>query len=146
MTFVLLEVTETYRSIPGLLSYQTLLCVSLRLLGKMPEPPTPAELIPTYIVDGLDRQDRETLAAVEQYTRHRREYLRAVEQQDIDEEELTEEPEELVDIEESSDGTIVIKKVPCGKDCAGCPHGSYKYIVSREGDSLNWRYEGPVDQ
>lgn len=58
----------------------------------MPEPPTPAELIPTYIVDGLDRQDRETLAAVEQYARHRREYLRALEEQDIDEEELTEEP------------------------------------------------------
>jgi hypothetical protein len=40
----------------------------------------------------------------------------------------------------------VIKKVPCGKDCAGCPHGPYKYIVSREDNTLNWRYEGPVDQ
>ncbi len=96
----------------------------------MPEPSTPAELIPTYIVDGLDRQDRETLAAIEQYARSRREYLNTLEERDVDEEELTEEPEELVDIEDSSDGTVVIKEVPCGKDCAGCPHGPYKYIVS----------------
>jgi hypothetical protein len=46
---------------------------------------------------------------------------------------LTEKPEELVDIGESSDGTGVIKKVPCGRDCVGYPHGPYRYILSWDG-------------
>jgi hypothetical protein len=110
-----------------------------------PAEPLPPEAIPNYIVDGIDRQDQSTLHAIEEYARQRREYLAALEQQALDEEELTDEGEQLVDVEDEDSGTVVIKKVPCGKDCNGCPHGPYKYVVSREGSSLNWEYRGPVD-
>ena len=56
------------------------------------------------------------------------------------------ENEEIVEVDENGDesGTTVIKKVPCGKDCNGCPHGSYEYTVHREGKILVWEYEGPA--
>lgn len=111
----------------------------------MPAKPVLPKRIPTYIVDGIDRQDQETLEAIEQYARERREYLDALEDQTLDEEELAEEDEELVDIEDDETGTIVEKKIPCGKDCSGCPHGPYRYIVTREGDTLNWDYRGRVE-
>jgi len=104
--------------------------------------PTPPERIPNYIVEGTDRQDQETLAAIERYARRRREHLDALEDQDLDEAELADEGEELVDIENDEDGAVVIKKIPCGKDCGGCPHGPYKYVVTREGSELNWDYRG----
>jgi len=110
----------------------------------MPAKPVPPEQIPTYIVEGIDRQDQATLEAIEQYARERREYLDALETQALDEADLADEGEELVDVEDDETGTVVIKKVPCGKDCGGCPHGPYKYVVTREGDSLNWDYRGPV--
>jgi hypothetical protein len=108
--------------------------------------PTAPDVIPEYIVTGIDRQGRETLEAIEKYARQRREYLETIEQRDLDEEDLAESDEELLDVEESGGGTVVIKKVPCGKDCGGCPHGPYKYVVSREGGDLNWEYKGPVEQ
>jgi hypothetical protein len=109
------------------------------------EPMAP-DVIPEYIVTGIDRQGRETLEAIEKYARQRREYLETIEQRDLDEEDLAESDEELLDVEESGGGTVVIKKVPCGRDCGGCPHGPYKYVVSREGGDLNWEYKGPVEQ
>lgn len=110
-----------------------------------PTEPTPAASIPAYVVDGIDRQDADTLEAIEEYVRARRKYLHAVEAAEIDADELADNSEELVDVEDGEDGTVVIKKVPCGKDCDGCPHGPYKYVVSRDGDSLNWEYQGPVE-
>ena len=91
------------------------------------EPTTP-DAIPDYIVTGIDRQDQETLEAIETYARQRREYLEAAERGELDEEDLADSDEELLDVEESEGGTVVIKKVPCGKDCGGCPHGPYKYV------------------
>lgn len=41
--------------------------------------------------------------------------------------------------------TTVIKKIPCGKDCNGCPHGPYEYEVQRDGDKLKWDYIGAVE-
>jgi hypothetical protein len=117
-----------------------------QLLGKMNAEPTPPEEIPTYIVEGIDRQDRETLAAIEVYAQECREHLEAVERRDLDEEDLADSDEELLEVEKSEAGTVVIKKIPCGKDCGGCPHGPYKYVVSREGDDLNWEYKGRVEQ
>jgi len=108
------------------------------------EPPAP-DSIPQYIVDGLQRQDKHSLAAIEQYAAELREYRVQQEQEQIDESELADESEELVDVEEESGGTTVIKKVPCGKNCSGCPHGPYKYIVERQGGSLEWEYIGPVE-
>jgi len=53
--------------------------------------------------------------------------------------------EQIVDVDDAEGGTVVIKKVPCGKDCGGCPHGPYKYVVRRERDSLEWEYKGPAE-
>ena len=108
--------------------------------------PRPPDVIPAYIVEGIDRQDTETLVAIEQYARERREYLKTLESREITAKDLADPEEELVDVEESAEGTVVIKKVPCGKDCGGCPHGPYKYVVNREGESLNWEYKGRVEQ
>jgi len=107
--------------------------------------PTPSDEVPTYIVDGLDRQDAATLEEIEEYARARRGHLEALEERDLDGDELADAGKEVVDVEDTDSGTVVIKQVPCGKDCGGCPHGPYKYIVHRDGDSLTWEYEGPAD-
>lgn len=109
-----------------------------------PIEPEPADSIPAYVVDGIDRQDAATLEAIEEYVRARREYLDALEARELAEDDLADDGEEVVNVEDSDGGTVVIKKVPCGKDCDGCPHGPYKYVVRRDGGSLNWDYKGPV--
>lgn len=110
-----------------------------------PNEPDPPADIPSYVVDGIDRQDVDTLEAIETYARDRREYLAAVEAAELEADDLADEGEKLVDVEDSDGGTVVIKKLPCGKNCDGCPHGPYKYIVRRDGESLKWDYKGPVD-
>ncbi|ELZ26526.1 hypothetical protein C475_08872 [Halosimplex carlsbadense 2-9-1] len=104
----------------------------------------PSEHIPQYILDGLDRQDVRSLEAIIQYSRERIEELQA----EINEEELADDDEEVVDVDvEASPGwTRVVKKVPCGKDCGGCPHGPYVYMVKRTGDGLTWDYRGRADE
>lgn len=104
-----------------------------------PEPPSE---IPKYVVDGLDRQDPETLRAIVDYCRGRIEHLESsvsVEDADVADD------EELVDVGDVERGTRVVKRVPCGKDCGGCPHGPYEYRVTRDGDGLNWEYLGPAE-
>ena len=108
--------------------------------------PTAPDVIPEYIVTGIDRQGRETLEAIEKYARQRREYLETIEQRDLDEEDLAESDEELLDVEESGGGTVVIKKVPCGRDCGGCPPWTYKNVVPREGGGVNWGCKGPYQR
>jgi len=113
-----------------------------------PVAPTPPPALAAYIVDGIDRQDVEALAAIEEYARERRAYLAAQTAREPDEDELAGDDEELVDVEDGDDadgGTVVIKRVPCGNDCGGCPHGPYRYVVRRTGDGLNWEYKGPAD-
>ena len=39
-------------------------------------------------------------------------------------------------------GCYVLKWVPCGKQCSGCPHGPYLYLVIKEGDKQHWIYKG----
>jgi hypothetical protein len=128
------------------LSYQTFNRERFFVLGKnmMPIEPEPGDSIPAYVVDGIDRQDAATLEAIAEYARARREYLDALESRELAKDDLADDGEEVVDIEDSDGGTVVIKKVPCGKECDGCPHGPYKYVVQRDGDSLNWDYKGPA--
>lgn len=109
------------------------------------KPPAPDE-IPQYIVDGLHRQDKQSLAAIEDYATALREHIEAQEAEPLDETDLAEENEELVDVEDSDGGTVVIKKVPCGKNCSGCPHGPYRYTVQRVEGKLEWEYKGPVTE
>jgi len=98
--------------------------------------PAPDDAIPAYIVDVLDQQDAGTVEAIEEYTRARCEYLAELKEQDLSEDKLTDDGEKLIDVEGDDNGTVVIEKVPCGKDCDGCLHGPHKYVVQRDDDSL----------
>lgn len=104
------------------------------------EPVAPAS-IPEYVREGVERQDAATLHELAAWAEDLVEYResRPIEVDD---------DEELVEVEEDGDddatGTKVVKKVPCGKDCDGCPHGPYEYRVHRDGKKLNWEYIGPV--
>jgi hypothetical protein len=104
------------------------------------EPVAPAS-IPEYVREGVERQDASTLRELAAWAEELAEYR---EQRPIE----ADDEEELVEVEDDDDtaGTKVVKKVPCGKDCDGCPHGPYEYRVHRDGKKLNWEYVGPVDE
>lgn len=107
--------------------------------------PVPPQEIPTYLVDGIDRQDRETLRAIADYATARARYLEELERQEIDADDVVDDGEELVDQEDGAKGTIVTKKVKCGKDsCNSCPHGPYKYRAYRDGSKVVTEYVGPA--
>jgi hypothetical protein len=123
-------------------SYQTIKPIALEVFGKMVKP-TPSDTIPKYVAEGIARQDTDTLHAIIQYCERLIDHYN----QEVDESELAGENEEVVDVEETEGGAVVIKKVPCGKEsCSTCPHGPYKYLVTREGESLNWEYKGATEQ
>jgi hypothetical protein len=51
--------------------------------------------------------------------------------------------EELLDVDPDGEYSAhVLKKVPCGTDCGGCPHGPYEFRVHREDEGLVWTYVG----
>lgn len=105
----------------------------------MVEKPTPPDAIPKYIHEGMAKQDNRTLRQIIQYAEALIEYHDSQEIEASD-------SEEIVDKEETSEGTVVIKKVPCGKDnCSSCPHGPYKYLAKRQGDKVTWDYQGPAE-
>lgn len=110
-------------------------------------PPEPPDEIAQYILDGLDRQSVDQLEVIEQYARELREYRIARQNESVGEDELDlDESDDVVDVEESEEGTVVIRKVNCGSDCKGCPHGPYKYIVTPDGKGgQNWDYKGKVE-
>lgn len=111
-----------------------------RTLGDGGEPRPPGSL-PKYVVEAVTPRTVPELRALAAWA----EDLAACrEQRPIE----VDEAEELVEVDEDNDegaGAQVIKKVPCGKDCNGCPHGPYEYRVQRQGETLNWEYIGPVD-
>ena len=110
----------------------------------MDQEPIPPESIPKYIREGVERQDSGTLRDIAQWAEELAEWKeREVEIDEIEGD--LEADEQLDDVVDESSGTIVTKKVPCGKDCGGCPHGLYRYRVARNGDSLDWKYLGKVD-
>lgn len=105
------------------------------------EPPSG---LPNSLSDGLQRQDDETLVDIISYSRDLLDYL----QRPV--EDLTDEGEELVNsmaIEDGETWTRVVKRVPCGKNCNGCPHGPYLYLVRRVSlDRLEWQYVGKASE
>jgi len=39
-------------------------------------------------------------------------------------------------------GSLVVKLIPCGKHCSGCPHGPYAYEVHKVQGRQVWKYLG----
>lgn len=112
----------------------------------MPTRPPAPEGLPQYLAEGVPKQDDTDLRALQDWIDDLLEY-----RQDIAAEDIDAGKSELIEaVEESSGGTVVIKKVSCGKDNCKCQsgalHGPYKYIVRRQGDSLDWEYKGPVSE
>ena len=109
------------------------------------QPPAPNSL-PQYLAEGVPKQSDADLRALQDWIDDLLEYRQDVAAQDIE----ASEGESIEAVEESSGGTVVIKKVSCGKDNCKCQsgelHGPYKSIVRRHGDGLNWDYKGPVSE
>ncbi|WP_345779374.1 DUF6788 family protein [Natrinema sp. SYSU A 869] len=112
----------------------------------MTSQPEPPDSLPKYIADSVPKQNDATLRALGNWVDELLAY-----RQDVDAEEIiTGGSKSIETIEESSDGTVVIKKVSCGKENCKCQrgqlHGPYKYIVRRKGEKLDWDYRGPVNE
>jgi len=108
----------------------------------MTRDPQPPESIPSYVVDPLRRQDLDSLREIHTYL----EELIKTREKTPDLEKEIDEDEKIMKKEEESGYTRVIKKVPCGKNCSGCPHGPYEYHVTWNGKSLDWEYKGKVEK
>jgi hypothetical protein len=112
----------------------------------MPTRPPAPDSLPKYLAEGVPKQGDADLRALQDWLDDLLEYRHDIASEDID----AGEDESIEAIEESSDGTVVIKKVSCGKDNCKCQsgdlHGPYKYTVRRQGGSLNWEYHGPVGE
>ena len=112
----------------------------------MTHQPRPPDELPQYLAQGVPKQDDGTLRALQEWIDELLEYRKDVGADDI----AVGEGESIQTVDESSDGTVVIKKVSCGKDNCKCQrgelHGPYKYVVRRKGDRLKWDYKGPVSE
>lgn len=106
--------------------------------------PSPPNGLPKYLTEGVPKQDGDTLRALQEWIDELLEYREDVAVDEIE----ADNGEEIQDVQESSGGTVVIKKVSCGKENCKCQrgelHGPYKYVVRRKGDGLEWDYRGPV--
>lgn len=127
------------------LSYQIFIPNPVLVFGKtMPTQPPAPDLLPQYIAEGVPKQDDQSLHALRNWIDNLLAYRQDVAAEDID----ASDGETIEAIDKSSDGTVVIKKVSCGKENCRCQsgslHGPYRYIVTRHGDSLSWEYKGPV--
>lgn len=97
--------------------------------------------LPGYLVDPIRKTSSENLEMVIAVAAKELQERNSVEEKEIE----AGEGEEIVEVQKQSSGpTTVIKNVPCGKECNGCPHGPYEYAVQRDGDDLEWEYIGPV--
>jgi len=111
----------------------------------VPQPIPPGGL-PQYIVDGVPKQTDEDLRALQDWIDDLLEYRKDLSIEDLD----LDENESIESVKGSSNGTVVIKKVNCGKEGCKCQrgelHGPYKYVVRRQGGSLKWEYKGAVTE
>ncbi|SIS21953.1 DUF6788 family protein [Natronorubrum thiooxidans] len=112
----------------------------------MPTRLSAPDQLPQYLAEGVPKQDDESLQALQDWINELLAYRRDIATEDID----AGEDESIETIKESSEGTVVIKKVSCGKDNCKCRrgelHGPYKYVVRRKGDNLKWDYKGSVPE
>ena len=112
----------------------------------MTQQPSAPDGLPQYLTEGVPKQDNDTLRALQEWIDELLTYRQDVAAEDIDDTD----GESIQSVKESSDGTVVIKKVSCGKENCKCQrgelHGPYKYVVRRKGDRLEWDYKGPVTE
>ncbi|WP_435180446.1 DNA-methyltransferase [Halorussus sp. AFM4] len=107
--------------------------------------PSPSDEIAQYIQDALDRQDPTTLRAIGDYAHELANHREFVRGEEI--EPSVEDEESIEGVMRTHSGTIVAKKVPCGKEnCSSCPHGPYKYRVYRDGKDVKTEYLGPAER
>jgi len=134
----LVETRVSGGSRPSFLTNNIMIATLLMLVKMKDAAPTPPEEVPNYVVDGLRRQDEETLRLIREYV----DELMERQQREVEPKEVADEDEEVVGVEEHERGTVVEKRVPCGKDCGGCPHGPYRYLAYREGSKVKTEYLG----
>lgn len=107
------------------------------------QPPAPDSL-PQYLAEGVPKQTDADLRALQDWIDELLTSRHNIDTEEID----VDEGESIEAVEESSEGTVVIKKLSCGKKNCKCHtgelHGPYKYVVTRQGNSLDWDYKGPV--
>ena len=102
----------------------------------------PPDSLPKYLSKGIPKQNDETLREIQSWIDELLEYRN----HPLEEDEVVDSGEKIEDVEQSSKGTVVVKKVPCGKDnCSTCPHGPYKYLYYREGDKVKSDYLGKAE-
>lgn len=108
---------------------------TIELLGKNMKP-QPSDDIPKYLRDGVKKQDLQDLYKLKEYI------VEVIEYRNIDTVTNVADDEEIMDVQDSKKGSVVLKKIPCGKECSGCPHGPYKYRVYRKDGDVKWDYIG----
>ena len=129
--------------------------------GVATEPTEPD--VAQYILDGLDRQDPTELREIAEYADALADYRDAQIEAEAptpdDPDRLADAVDELDQVDSSDDehqqqrqellfdawdagGTVQRKKIPCGDDCDGCPHGPYLYLTYRDGDTVRSKYLG----
>jgi len=110
----------------------------------MASQPSPPDSLPKYLAEGVPKQDDETLRDLREWIDDLLDYRQDIAADEIE----VDDGEEIQNVQESSGGTVVIKRVSCGKDNCKCQrgelHGPYKYVVRRKGDGLEWDYRGPI--
>ncbi|WP_266082087.1 hypothetical protein [Haladaptatus caseinilyticus] len=128
----------------------------------MPEPtkPTPSDLLPKYMVEGLQKQDSETLRAVAHYAQELRIYHAARTKSDrttstdthqtekATADELVAEAREKNIPEDVADwDTIVEKGVPANASIVTktINDNQYYYFQWRDGDHIKSAYVGPAN-
>lgn len=103
--------------------------------------PDPPASIPQYILDGLDRQDAQTLEEIARYAEDlaaAKEAAAEAELEDDGEEVVREDSEDLDDLPDDVPGkaSVVVKEINGNR---------YQYYQWREGDRVRSQYKAPVE-
>jgi hypothetical protein len=107
--------------------------------------PTVPDSLPTYLAEGLPKQDTATLREIQTYVEALIEYRT----QPVEADELPENADPVDDPDGVGKGTVVKEKVKCGDDSCKCSsgnpdakHGPYLYRYYREGGTMKSEYLG----
>jgi len=106
-----------------------------------PPTPEPPASIPQYILDGLDRQDAQTLEEISRYAEDlaaAKEAEAEAELEDDDEEVVREDSEDVDDLPDDvpSKASVVVKNINSNR---------YYYYQWREGSKVKSKYKAPVN-